>query len=124
MHRIEKEYAGNGFATYVIYTEPDLTAAQAKKHAAAYGHTGVNLLDRSHKICKGVGATVTPEAAVITLGEHVSYLGRIDDRVIAFGKVRHVPTTHDLRDALDAIVAGQIPPHPAGPAIGCYISTD
>jgi len=52
----------------------------------------------------------------------VLYLGRIDNRVEDFGKVRIQATEFDLRDALDAVLAGRPVPHPRTHALGCAIT--
>ena len=38
------------------------------------------------------------------------------------GKPRRVITVHDLRDALDAVIAGKPVARPRTEAIGCYIT--
>ncbi|HUF61098.1 MAG TPA: hypothetical protein VMN36_03405 [Verrucomicrobiales bacterium] len=55
--------------------------------------------------------------------EPIAYHGRINDLYAALGSKRQVVTAHDLRRALDAILAGkkQIPP-PGGRPVGCYIA--
>ena len=45
----------------------------------------------------------------------------LDNRYIALGKSRPAATVHDLREALDAIVAGKPVAHPRTEAVGCYI---
>ena len=46
---------------------------------------------------------------------------RIDDRAIAPGKHRAEPRQRDLRDALDAILAGKPVRERFTRAIGCYL---
>jgi hypothetical protein len=50
------------------------------------------------------------------------YHGRIDDRFVDFGQTRRAPTTHDLEQVLDAVLAGKPAPEAAAPAVGCYIA--
>jgi hypothetical protein len=50
------------------------------------------------------------------------YHGRLDDLYVSFGHARPAPTTHDLDEALRAVVAGKTVTHDAMPAIGCYIA--
>jgi hypothetical protein len=49
------------------------------------------------------------------------YLGRIDDRFPDLGVRREEPTTHELRDALDAVLAGKPVETPRTLAVGCFI---
>jgi hypothetical protein len=65
---------------------------------------------------------VTPEAAVLSPDGKVRYLGRIDNRVADFGKARPQATERDVRDALDAVLAGKPVPHPVTKSIGCAIN--
>ena len=68
------------------------------------------------------GAGVIPQAAILSLEGKLLYLGRIDNRVEDFGKQRFEATQRDVRDALDAVLAGRPVPHPATKSIGCAIS--
>jgi hypothetical protein len=49
------------------------------------------------------------------------YLGRIDNRYVGFGKRREQVTAHDLRDALEAVLAGRPVPRRRTEAVGCDI---
>jgi hypothetical protein len=128
--RILAEYAKRGVRGHVVYVESDLAVAQARKHAQAYGYapekTGgtAPLLDPGHRLVRAVGATVSPEAIVVSQRGEVLYTGRIDDRVADFGKRRVQPTRRDLRLALEAIVAGQPVPARQTKAVGCYIPVE
>jgi len=67
------------------------------------------------------GVTITPEAAIVNSAGKVVYRGRIDNSYAALGQARRAPTSHDLRDALDATLAGKPAPNPKTKALGCYI---
>jgi thiol-disulfide isomerase/thioredoxin len=121
MNRIVDAYAVKGFTFYFVHGDPDVTPEQATKHAADFGYRRPVLMDGKHALVRAVGATVTPEAAVVSPGGNVVYLGRIDDLYVGFGKRRHEPTVRDLRDALDALLAGKPVSPPQGRAIGCTI---
>ncbi|MBV8833214.1 MAG: hypothetical protein JO108_28800, partial [Acidobacteriaceae bacterium] len=66
--------------------------------------------------------TVAPEAAVFDSGGKLIYHGRIDDRWIEIGKSRPAPTTHDLEDAISAVLARRTVAHPETRAIGCSLA--
>ncbi len=121
IQRICTRYVPKKVAFYLIYADPDLTRADAKKHAQEYGYTFPLLLDRSHRWVRQTGATVTPEAAVLAPNGRLLYRGRIDDLYVDYGKRRCTATRHDLCLALDAIVQGKPIPHLFTKAIGCYI---
>lgn len=122
LERIYAAYTPKQVGFYLVYVDPSLSATVAKQHAKAYGYTCPALLDPRHRLVQLTGARVTPEAAVVAPDGKVLYHGRIDDRVSGFGQARVQPTTHDLRNALDAVLQKKPVPHPVTSAIGCYIS--
>lgn len=62
-----------------------------------------------------------PEAAVFSpLGE-LLYRGRIDDRAVSPGVTRPEPRRHDLREALEAVLAGKKPDPQFTESVGCYL---
>jgi hypothetical protein len=65
---------------------------------------------------------VTPTAVVVDAQGTVRYRGRVDNLYAALGKTRQQVTSHDLRDALDAVLAGRPVAHPETEAIGCFIT--
>ena len=54
-------------------------------------------------------------------GDGVAYRGRIDDLFEDLGKKRRKARTRDLRDALEAVLAGKAVVNPRTTAVGCYI---
>ena len=122
--RIMSEYSAKGIRSCVVYVENDLTPAKAREHARDYGFKSGAVLDPKHLLVKAAGATISPEAAVLSPAGEVLYRGRIDDRVADFGKRRVEPTRRDLRLTLDAILAGQPVSTRLTKAIGCYIPED
>jgi len=120
-NRIVKAYGPKKVAFYLVYCEADGKPVDARKHYKDFGYTCTGLLDPKHVLVKLAGATVTPEAAVFDSNGHLAYHGRIDNLYIDFGKPRFAATSHDLRQALDAIVAGRPAPSKTTKAIGCFI---
>jgi hypothetical protein len=121
LNRIVREYNGSGVRFYFVHVDPTIKLAQARMHANEYGFAAPVLLDLDHALVKAVGATRTPEAAVLGRHSEIVYRGRIDDRYVDFGKKRTNPSQRDLRDVLDAILAGRAVPVARTKAIGCFI---
>ena len=120
INRIVAEF-GSRISFYIIYPDPDLKPADARKHAAEYGYRCPALLDPDHKAVKRAGATITPEAALFDPAGRLAYRGRIDDTFVDFGKRRDAPTRRDLRLALTAVLNGKkIAPNITRP-VGCFI---
>lgn len=119
--RIVARYTPQKVAFYLVYPDPDTSLADARQHAKDYGYTCPLLLDPAHRLVRRAGATVTPEAAVFAPGGKLLYRGRIDDLYLGFGQRRFAAACHDLRDALDAVLAGRPVPTGRTQAIGCFI---
>jgi len=119
--RIIARYTPQKVAFTLVYPDPGTSLAAAKQHAKEYGYTCPLLLDPAHRLVRRAGVTVTPEAAVFAQGGRLLYRGRIDDLYLGFGQRRYAVTRHDLRDALDAALAGWPAPTRRTQAIGCFI---
>ncbi len=119
--RLCKVYFPKQIAFCVVYADADLGADDARKHAKEYGLTCPAILDPKMSLALKIGATVKPEAAVLSPEGELLYLGRIDDIYADFGKRRAQPTCRELKDALDAILAGKAIEVARTKAIGCPI---
>ena len=96
-------------------------ADNLRAYAKDYAYRFPLLLDPELKLASFSGATTMPEAAVLSPAGGVLYLGRIDDRYVDFGKQRPHATELDLRNTLDAILAGKPVPAARTRALGCAI---
>jgi hypothetical protein len=122
IRRICEDYAQRGVGCALVYTDPSLTDDQARQHAKEYGHGSYpKIVDRAHALVKATEAAITPTAVLIRPDESIAYRGRIDNFYAAIGKQRRVVTEHDLRDALDAVLAGRPVAKPEVSPVGCYI---
>ncbi len=122
MNRIRDAYAPRGVLVWAVQADATVSAAASAKYAREFHYGFPVLVDSGHALVKIAGATVTPQAAVLSPGGAVLYLGRIDNRVEDFDQRRLAATEHDLRDALEAVLAGKPVPHPRTKSIGCAIS--
>jgi hypothetical protein len=119
INQIVSDYAKQPLDFYIVYSDSKVTADAAKKHAKDFGYTCPALLDNQQLLLKKVKATVTPEVAVVDSRQQVVYLGRIDNWYEDFGKQRYAATTHELRDALDEIIAGKKVEKAVTKVVGC-----
>jgi hypothetical protein len=119
--RLHAEFSARGVAMLLIHADPTLTQAAAGEHAKEYRLTPPIVVDPRQTWVRRAGATVTPEAAVFSPAGELLYRGRIDDRYAGLGKRRSEVTSRDLRDALEAVLAGKPVAQPRTDAIGCPI---
>jgi hypothetical protein len=110
-----------GVRLLMIHVDPQITIAEARKHAREYQIKAPVVIDRQHKWVARVGATRSPEVALFSPDGEIRYTGRIDDRYADLGKRRAHASTHDLQDAIDAVLAGRTVVRPKTEAIGCFI---
>jgi hypothetical protein len=122
MDRIAADYANRGVRTWFVFADPTLKPADARRHLKDFhaGATPPAVIDADFTLTAAAGITVTPEAAVYTSAGRV-YRGRIDDLYVTIGQSRRAPTTRDLRDALDAMLAGKPVARAETTAIGCFV---
>jgi|SRR5215469_11462656 len=122
MNRMVSDYAPRGVVFYAIQGDATVPLDQVRTHVKEFGYTFPYLLDPEESLAAYSGATVTPEAAVLSPSGELLYLGRLDNRLEEFGKERVQVTQFELRDSLEAILAGKPVPHPRTKALGCSIT--
>jgi peroxiredoxin len=91
----------------------DHMVARAKQDALPW----VYLRDESQDVARAYGALRTPHFYVFDASRRLRYTGRMDDNPREADKA----TTHELADALDALLAGRDPPVTMTNPIGCNV---
>jgi hypothetical protein len=104
-----------------VCVDPELSDADIRAHARDFGLKFPVVRDRNGALTAKLGATVTPEAFVIDDQGRVRYHGRIDDQFAGRREPNANPVTHDLRDAIAAVLAGREPAAAHVEAIGCPV---
>lgn len=119
LSQMATEYGKRGVRFFGVYASE--TAAEIKKHRTAYKLPFPGLLDPKCQFARAAGATRVPEVAVYSPNGKLLYRRRIDDRAVKFGRMKPAPTRGDLKEALDAVLAGKTPAPATTPAVGCYL---
>jgi hypothetical protein len=114
-------YRERGVAFVGVCTNPDLTPAQVAKHVREFQIPFPVYKDERTVAADAFGAQVTPEAFVLDGDLVLRYRGRIDDGYVARLKKNLQIQRHDLRQALDQLLAGQPVSEPSTKAVGCAI---
>ncbi len=121
LNRLARRYEGKGVRFLLFHPDPDVTPEMLKEHAKAFGLESPVFADADFALASRLEASTVPEAFVIARDGQTKYRGRIDDTYAAWGKKRREPGSHDLRDALEAVLSGKAVASPTTKAIGCYI---
>ncbi|MBI1358450.1 MAG: hypothetical protein GC160_29285 [Acidobacteria bacterium] len=122
INRICTDYSGRGVRCYLAYVDPEVSADGIRRHQRDFSYDCCTPLhDASRALTEAAGATITPEAAIFSPTGELLYRGRINDLYAGLGKKRREPTEHDVRRALDEILAGKAVSRPRTQAIGCYV---
>ena len=116
MEKLAQDYKAKGINVIGINSNVAEDAAAVKTHAAEHKLTFTILKDPGNKIADKLGASVTPEAYFIGMNGKLLYHGRIDNARNA----DQVQTT-DLRNALEAALAGKAIEKTEAKAFGCTI---
>jgi peroxiredoxin len=116
MEKLAADYKAKGIAVIGINSNVADDAAAVKAHAEQNKLSFAILKDPGNKIADRLGAKVTPEAYFLDAGNKLLYHGRIDNARNAAQL-----ETSDLRNALDAALAGKAVEKTEAKAFGCSI---
>lgn len=96
------------------------TITEVASHAGRHGIPFRVLKDPANKIADRFGAVRTPEVFVLDADRVVRYWGRIDDQ-FGIGYQKQQANRHDLKVALEELLAGKPVSVPTTRAPGCFI---
>lgn len=116
---MHKQYADKGVAFVAVSTSDDV--ADIKKQAAEYKIPFPVYTDPKLTVSDGFKAVTTPEAFLLDHNLVLRYRGRIDNGWAARLKKNARTTEHDLKNALDDLLAGQAVKVPATRTVGCPV---
>ena len=116
MEKLAQEYKARGVQVIGINSNTGESAADIKQHATEKRFTFPVLKDTNNVIADRLGAQVTPEAYLLDAGLKLVYRGRIDN-----SRNGDAITATELRDALEATLAGKPVEKTEARAFGCSI---
>ena len=121
--RIGNDYGPRGVAIYAINSNdvenyPGDAPDKMMKEAETWGYTFPYLVDESQDVAKAYKAACTPDIYVFDGDRRLVYRGQLDDS--RPGNSEPVDG-HDLRAAVDAVLAGGTVSELQIPSIGCNI---
>jgi len=113
---LAQEYHQKGVRFIAINSNDPESMEDVNEHAKRTGYPFPVVKDPKHVVADKWGAQVTPEVFLLDQKGVLQYHGRIDDQ-LAERKV----TSPDLKNALEAVLAGKKPEKPETKATGCDI---
>ncbi len=113
-------FADRGVVFIGINANPQDSPSEIAAFVEQHGIHFPVVKDETQRAALALGATRTPEVIVVDRAGTIRYRGRIDNHYEP-GIARPEPTTHELRDALERIVAGETVAVPRTQPVGCLI---
>ncbi len=109
-----RDYKDKGVALVAINPNGTENLEQMKERAEKKDFNFPYVYDATQDVARGYGATCTPHVFVLDGKRAVAYMGAIDDKLSD-------PKEHYLRDAVDALLAGDEPDTTETRQFGCSI---
>ncbi len=116
MEKLAQEYKARGVNVVGINANDGETPEMVGEHATGAGLTFPILKDKGNKVADQLGALVTPEAFFLDADNKLVYRGRIDN-----SRDESEVATNDLREVVDATLAGKPAVKTEARAFGCTI---
>ena len=117
MRDMAASYAKKGVQFVGINSNKTETVQDVVEHAKKHGHTFTILKDPGNKVADLYDARHTPEVYIVDKDGKLRYHGRIDEN---YEDAAHVASP-DLKNAVDALLAGQPVAKAETKAFGCSI---
>ena len=116
MQKLAEDFRARGVNVVGINSNATEPAAEVKQHAADNGLTFTILKDAGNRVADRFDAQVTPEAYLLDASGKLVYHGRIDN-----SRTGYLITSAELRDAIEATLAGKPVEKAGAKAFGCSI---
>lgn len=122
LKKLAREYEGKGVQFVMVNSNdaaqyPEDSFGAMERFNEAHRLPFAYLFDETQEVAKAYRTFRTPELLVFGAQRTLAYRGRIDDNL----KEPQNATTHELRDALDALLRGEAVTEPETYALGCTV---
>lgn len=115
-----KKFADQG-VKFIGVAENELSADELKANVAEFKYSFPVFVDSKQVVADSFKAKTTPEAFVLDHNQVMRYRGRIDNMFSDRLKRNPSVTDHDLKNALEDVLAGKPVRTPVTKAVGCPI---
>ena len=121
MNALQADYGPRGVQLLAInsndpHLHPDESFVRMVSRASEDGYRFPYIVDDGQRLAKAFGATCTFHAFVLDSDRLLRYRGRFDD-----SRLEQKVASHDLRDALDDVLAGRQVRVPSTRPFGCSL---
>ncbi|CAN5437246.1 redoxin domain-containing protein [soil metagenome] len=106
LKELHKEYTGKGVQFAAVNAADEDTLIQMATQAVKFDVPFPFVKDFNGSCVDALGVKRTPEVVVLDAAKRIVYRGRIDDQ-FRLGGNRKEATTHELKDAIDAVLSGK-----------------
>src|SRR5437660_3028160 len=121
LRQLDRDYRGKAVQCVAINVGAADSILAIAAHAVRHDMDFPFVKDQSGDCVRAVGVRRTPEVVVLDDQRRLCYRGRIDDQY-RLGGVRPAATSHDLKEAIDAVLAGRKVTRPETVVDGCPIT--
>ncbi len=121
LENLANEFSDRDVQVVGINSNPQDSVADVKRYCEEHELSFSIIKDLDQSLARQFRATRTPEVFVLDAAGRIHYQGRIDDQYEP-GISRAELTAHDLRNAIEALVAGRPVPRAKTDAVGCLIT--
>ncbi|GGH53345.1 hypothetical protein GCM10007423_58710 [Dyadobacter endophyticus] len=119
---IHSDYSKKGVAFEAVFPVPTVKREDIKRFLSKYQAAMPGYQDAGLQKVKRYQATVMPEAVLVNANGEILYRGAIDNWYYALGKNRAKATELYLRNAIEAVLNGEMVLVSRTDAIGCVIN--
>jgi peroxiredoxin len=121
INAVARDYADRGVTVVAISSNdvsshPEDSFEEMQRRSSAQGYSFDYLYDESQDVAHALGAERTPEVFVYDGDRRLAYHGAVDDN-----RDESAVSAHYLRDALDAVLAGEAPAVAETAPVGCTV---
>jgi thiol-disulfide isomerase/thioredoxin len=121
LKQLDEEYGRQGVQFVSVNVAPEDSIAQVAQQAIDFAVAFPFVKDSDGSAAKALGVERTPEVIILDAKRRLRYRGRIDDQQ-RLGGARPQLASDDLKQALDAVLAGAEPPVTETAVDGCLIT--
>lgn len=122
LERMAEQYREKGIEFVGVNPNDGQSLRDISLHRRDFGFAFEVVKDAGAKIAAALGATHCPEACLFDGSGRLRYRGRIDDRYVRRGGAPRNVRSHDLKDAIEAVLAGRPVSVERTTPVGCPIT--